>query len=54
MHKNGHWGIETGLHYRRDVTLKEDTVHIYRSSQMAAPAHTSKNLALLITIFAHS
>ena len=20
----GHWGIENGLHYRRDVTLKED------------------------------
>jgi predicted transposase YbfD/YdcC len=19
-----HWGIETGLHYRRDVTFKED------------------------------
>jgi len=20
----GHWGIENGLHYRRDVTLRED------------------------------
>jgi predicted transposase YbfD/YdcC len=23
-----HWGIETGSHYRRDVTLKEDTTHM--------------------------
>ena len=23
-----HWGIETGLHYRRDVTLKEDATHM--------------------------
>jgi predicted transposase YbfD/YdcC len=23
----GHWGIENGLHYRRDVTLHEDAVH---------------------------
>ena len=23
-----HWGIETGLHYRRDVTLKEDTARM--------------------------
>jgi hypothetical protein len=23
-----HWGIETGLHYRRDVTLKEDAARM--------------------------
>jgi predicted transposase YbfD/YdcC len=23
-----HWGIETGLHYRRDFTLKEDTIRM--------------------------
>ena len=23
-----HWGIETGLHYRRDVTLKEDAIRM--------------------------
>jgi predicted transposase YbfD/YdcC len=23
-----HWGIETGLHYRRDVTFKEDATHM--------------------------
>lgn len=23
-----HWGIETGLHYRRDVTLKEDATRM--------------------------
>ena len=24
----GHWGIENGLHYRRDVTLKEDCTRV--------------------------
>lgn len=24
----GHWGIENGLHYRRDVTLKEDACRV--------------------------
>jgi predicted transposase YbfD/YdcC len=23
-----HWGIETGLHYRRDVTLQEDATRM--------------------------
>jgi hypothetical protein len=23
-----HWGIETGLHYRRDVTLQEDAARM--------------------------
>ena len=23
-----HWGIETGLHYRRDVTFKEDATRM--------------------------
>ncbi len=23
-----HWGIETGLHYRRDVTFKEDAMRM--------------------------
>lgn len=26
--RRAHWGIETGLHYRRDVTLKEDAVRM--------------------------
>ncbi len=26
--RRAHWGIETGLHYRRDVTLKEDTTRM--------------------------
>jgi predicted transposase YbfD/YdcC len=25
--RRAHWGIETGSHYRRDVTLREDTTH---------------------------
>jgi hypothetical protein len=24
----GHWGIENGLHYRRDVTMREDHVQV--------------------------
>jgi hypothetical protein len=28
----GHWGIENGLHYRRDVTLREDASRIRRGS----------------------
>ena len=27
-----HWGIESGLHYRRDVTLREDHLHSKRTS----------------------
>lgn len=27
-----HWGIESGLHYRRDVTLHEDQLHSKRTS----------------------
>lgn len=26
--RRAHWGIETGLHYRRDVTFKEDATHM--------------------------
>jgi hypothetical protein len=28
----GHWGIENGLHYRRDVTLREDASRIRKGS----------------------
>jgi predicted transposase YbfD/YdcC len=28
----GHWGIENGLHYKRDVTLKEDASRVRRGS----------------------
>jgi hypothetical protein len=26
--QRAHWGIETGLHYRRDFTMKEDATHV--------------------------
>ncbi len=26
--RRGHWGIETGSHYRRDVTLREDATRM--------------------------
>lgn len=28
-----HWGIENGLHYRRNVTLKEDATIMFSTSQ---------------------
>jgi predicted transposase YbfD/YdcC len=28
----GHWGIENGLHYRRDVTLREDASRIRKGN----------------------
>lgn len=36
-----HWGIENGLHYRRDVTLKEDALRITRPrvAQVVATLH---------------
>jgi predicted transposase YbfD/YdcC len=35
-----YWGIENGLHYRRDVTLHEDATR-------AIVGHTGHNLAIL-------
>ena len=28
----GHWGIENGLHYKRDVTLEEDASRVRREA----------------------
>ena len=39
-HIRGYWGIENGLHYRRDVTLHEDLTR-------AAVGHTGHNLAII-------
>jgi hypothetical protein len=33
-----HWGIENGLHYRRDTTLKEDATRMASSSQATVVA----------------
>ena len=33
-----HWGIENGLHYRRDVTLKEDATRVSCSFQAKSTA----------------
>lgn len=38
--KRGHWGIENGLHYRRDETLREDWYHLTRG-------HTAHAMALI-------
>jgi predicted transposase YbfD/YdcC len=41
----GHWGIESGLHYRRDVTLREDRCRV-RTGQAAHAVATINNLLL--------
>jgi predicted transposase YbfD/YdcC len=38
--KRGHWGIENGLHYRRDETMREDWYHLTKG-------HTAHAMALL-------
>jgi len=35
-----YWGIENGLHYRRDVTLREDATRV-------TVGHTGYNLAIV-------
>ncbi|MDQ3005690.1 MAG: ISAs1 family transposase [Chloroflexota bacterium] len=42
-----HWGIETGLHYRRDVTLKEDTTRM-TLGHMASVMASVHNLILAL------
>ena len=33
-----HWGIENGLHYRRDVTLREDATRMRNARQAEVTA----------------
>ena len=42
-----HWGIENSLHYRRDVTLKEDSSRI-RKGNAAQLMAALRNLILFI------
>lgn len=42
-----HWGIETGLHYRRDVTLKEDATRM-TTGQMGKVMASINNLTLAL------
>lgn len=46
----GHWGIESGLHYRRDVTLREDRSRIRRGRAPQAVAVVNN---LILGLFAH-
>lgn len=45
--RRAHWGIETGLHYRRDVTFKEDNTRLTlgNAAQIMASIH---NLAIAL------
>lgn len=43
-----HWGIENGLHYRRDVTLQEDATRMTSRSQAQAMA-TLNNFVIALS-----
>ena len=45
--RRAHWGIETGLHYRRDVTLKEDATRM-TTGQMGKVMASLNNLVLAL------
>lgn len=45
--RRAHWGIETGLHYRRDVTLKEDQTRMTTGS-MGKVMASINNLVLTL------
>ena len=45
--RRGHWGIENGLHYRRDVTLGEDACRV-RKGGAAAILAGLRNTALAL------
>lgn len=47
-----HWGIESGLHYRRDVTLGEDRIHV--RTDYAAHVHAILNNAIVALLHHHS
>jgi predicted transposase YbfD/YdcC len=47
-----HWGIETGLHYRRDVTLKEDATRM-TTGNMGNSMASLNNLVLALIRQAH-
>ena len=49
--KRGHWGIENGLHYVKDVTMGEDrsTIHADNGPKiMAALRNTGQRAALIL------
>lgn len=50
--RRAHWGIETGLHYRRDVTLKEDATRM-TIGQMGKVMASLNNLVLALIRQAH-
>lgn len=45
-----HWGIENGLHYRRDVTLKEDAIRM-RNTHQAQVIATLNNFIVAIASY---
>jgi len=47
-----HWGIESGLHYRRDVTLGEDRIHVHTGH--AAHVHAILNNVIIGLLHHHS
>jgi len=45
--RRAHWGIETGLHYRRDVTLNEDATRM-TTGHMGKVMASLNNLVLAL------
>jgi len=49
----GHWGIENGLHYVRDVTLREDASRIRKGSAPQVMAILRNIVVFLFERFGH-
>lgn len=49
----GHWGIENGLHYVRDVTLREDASRIRKGSAPQVMAILRNIVVFLFDRFGH-
>jgi predicted amidophosphoribosyltransferase len=47
--RRAHWGIETGLHYRRDVTFKEDATRM----TVANTGHVMASINNLVIALIH-
>jgi predicted transposase YbfD/YdcC len=44
----GHWGIENGLHYKRDVTLGEDASRVRREASPQVMAALRNSIVYLL------
>ena len=52
--RRGHWGIENGLHYKRDVTMKEDASRVRRQTAPQVMASLRNSVIQLLNSTADS